>query len=179
MAVPPVLQGEKVRLRPVEHRDLADFVRWLADPEITQYLGDVFHPPTLEEEEAWYKRVTADENLFVWAIENKEGQLLGNVKISVDPGHQKAELGIFIGEKSQWDHGYGADAIRTVLRYAFIDLYLHRVELETREDNLRAQRCYDKCGFHWEGMRRENRLRDGIFYNTVVMGILRRDFVTD
>jgi len=51
-----ILEGEKVRLRPTEERDLPRFVEWLADRDVTRWLAAMGDPPTLEAEREWYER---------------------------------------------------------------------------------------------------------------------------
>jgi RimJ/RimL family protein N-acetyltransferase len=63
-----------------------------------------------------------------------------------------------------------------VLRYAFDELGLRRVQLYVDEDNLRAIRCYEKCGFGREGLLRSYRLREGKPVNEIVMAALREEF---
>jgi RimJ/RimL family protein N-acetyltransferase len=98
--------------------------------------------------------------------------LAGNVELRLQLMRRKAELGISIHDKALWSQGLGTDAVRLVLRYAFKELALNRVELTTDEENARAIRCYDKCGFVREGLLRQHRLVDGRFGNTVVMSVL-------
>ncbi len=59
------------------------------------------------------------------------------------------------------------------------DLELNRVELTTDEENARAIRCYEKCGFAREGLLRQHRLIDGKFGNTVVMAVLRAEWLVN
>jgi RimJ/RimL family protein N-acetyltransferase len=56
-------------------------------------------------------------------------------------------LGIVIGEKQYWGQGYGTAALRVALRYAFTDLGLERIRLETLEYNHRARHAFEKVGF--------------------------------
>jgi RimJ/RimL family protein N-acetyltransferase len=56
-------------------------------------------------------------------------------------------LGIVIGEKPFWGQGYGTAALRVALRYAFMDLGLERIRLETLEYNHRARHTFEKVGF--------------------------------
>ena len=88
-----------------------------------------------------------------------------------------ATLGIVIGEKEYWGKGYGTEAVKTMLRYAFHELGLNRVELETYSFNPRAQRCYERAGFRREGVRRGALYRDGKFHDIIIMGILREEFL--
>lgn len=96
----------------------------------------------------------------------------------IDKTHKRAELGISIGDQTQWSRGLAADAIQRVLRYAFDELALRRVQLYVDEDNLRGIRCYEKCGFVREGLLRGYRLREGKPVNEVIMAVLRDEFET-
>jgi RimJ/RimL family protein N-acetyltransferase len=171
-----VLEGKKVRLRPVREDDLPHFVRWLNDPDVLQWLT-VPKPPTMDEERQWWEAEQNNPHDIVWAIEALDGRLLGDTALRPNPLGRWADLGIFIGEKGAWSRGYGADAIRTILRYAFAGMRLNRVSLTADELNARALRCYEKCGFVREGLMRQHRVVDGQFRNTVMMGILREEFL--
>ena len=171
-----ILEGERVRLRPVEERDLRHFVRWLADREVTRWLAHLDAAPTLEEEREWYEDKRADPDDVLWAIESLDGRLAGTVELRIAPRQRRAEMGIAIQDKSQWDLGYGTEAVRLVADYAFGELGLNRVELTVDEENARAIRCYEKCGFQREGLLRQHRLVDGEFGNTLVMSVLAGDW---
>lgn len=171
-----ILEGECVRLRPVEERDLPHFVEWLADREVTRWLAAIGDPPTLEEERDWYFNLRENPDNVLWAIETLDGQLLGTVELRVTPRSERAELGIAIQDKAHWSKGYGTEVIHLVLEFAFEELELNRVELTCDEENGRAIRCYEKCGFLREGLLRQHRFVDGNFYHTVVMAVLRGDW---
>jgi RimJ/RimL family protein N-acetyltransferase len=107
-----ILEGAKVRLRPVQESDLPHFQRWLADPEVRRWLAAMDKAPTLQEEYEWYERRRADEDAVLWSIETLAGQLAGSVELRVTPYARRAELGISIHDKTQWNKGYGTDAVR-------------------------------------------------------------------
>jgi RimJ/RimL family protein N-acetyltransferase len=67
-------------------------------------------------------------------------------------------------------------ATRTVLRFAFHELNLHRVELEVYDRNPRARRCSEKADFRHEGIRRQALFRDGSYHGTHRMAVLREEF---
>ena len=69
-----------------------------------------------------------------------------------------ARFGIFMGEKSFWNQGYGTEATRLMLKHAFETLNLNRIFLHVYETNPRAIRAYEKVGFVKEGL-----LRDAIY----------------
>ncbi len=171
-----ILEGEKVRLRPMDESDLPSFVEWLADGEVTRWLAEMSAPPTLDEEYEWYERRRSDPDSLMWAIETADGRLVGSTELRLEPVRRKAEFGIVIGDKSQWNGGLGTEALRLVLAYAFGEAELNRVELTTAEENERAIRCYEKVGFRREGLKRQDRIVEGRFGNTLVMSILREEW---
>jgi RimJ/RimL family protein N-acetyltransferase len=169
------LQGDTVRLRAVEEGDLPLLVRWMNDPEVRYWLHHSDRPDATVELVRGRFGLTEERfpNL-VWMIEEHGGRPVGHVALlQVDPHHKRAELAITIGEKECWSRGFGTDAIRTVLRHAFEDLGLRRVDLHTDADNARGIRCYEKCGFVREGVMRERRLRYGEPLDMVLMAVLR------
>jgi RimJ/RimL family protein N-acetyltransferase len=171
-----ILEGEKVRLRPMEEGDLPAFVEWLADKEVTRWLAEMSFAPSLDQEIEWYEGRRGDPDSLMWAIETVAGQLVGSTELRLFPVRKKAEFGIVIGEKSKWDGGLGTEALRLILGYAFGELELNRVELTTAEDNERALRVYEKLGFVREGLKRQDRVLDGRFGNTVLMAVLREEW---
>ena len=87
-----------------------------------------------------------------------------------DTGPVRATLGIIIGERAYWGRGYGPEAVQLLLEYAFGELGLSKVGLNTYEDNVRAQAAFLKAGFTEEDrlVRPGDRGR-----RSVVMGITR------
>ena len=85
-------------------------------------------------------------------------------------------MGIQIGERDYWGKGYGTDALRVLLRYAFDELNLQRVSLSVLEGNARAMRSYEKCGFRYEGRERHAWAYDGRRWDEIYMGLLREEW---
>jgi RimJ/RimL family protein N-acetyltransferase len=174
-----MIRGEKAKLRAIERQDLPIFVRWFNDPEVRQYLA-MYMPMSMAEEEKWFERQLEDQDGRVFAIETEDGAHIGNIGLhSIDWKNRRAYLGIVIGEKEYWGKGYGSDAIRTLLGFAFGEMNLHRVYLTVYAYNERAIRCYEKCGFQHEGRLREARFGDGRYHDELMMAILRKEFGTN
>lgn len=169
-----VLQTERVVLRPLASSDLRRCVKWFSDPQIIRFLGRS-KPVTLAEEERWFRDYErrADEQIFAIEVERRH---IGNLGLHrIDRVHRKAEIGIVIGEPSAWSKGYGTEAMRVALRYAFDALSLNKISLEVLEYNARAIRTYEKVGFQREGVHREDVYKDGRFVDIVRMSILARE----
>jgi RimJ/RimL family protein N-acetyltransferase len=176
-----MLHGEKVVLRAPGHADLPTFVRWFNDQEVMRFLAMDMWPMSMESEEKWFERIVEQKNrtltIETLPSEGRPGVAIGNISLmDGDNRSQRAELGIVIGEKEYWSHGYGTDAIKTLLRYAFDELNYHRVFLRVYAANARAIRCYEKCGFRLEGRLREHVFRNGVWHDELMMGVLRDEF---
>jgi UDP-4-amino-4,6-dideoxy-N-acetyl-beta-L-altrosamine N-acetyltransferase len=171
-----MIYGSMTRLRRIERQDIPTFVRWFGDPEVREFLM-INRPISTAEEEKWFERKLEEEDSEIFAIETTDGTHIGNIELmDVDLRHRHAELGIVIGEKAYWGKGYGSDAIRALLAFGFEEMNLHRVFLRVYEDNARAIRAYEKCGFRQEGCLREASFRKGKYWDELVMGMLSHEF---
>lgn len=168
-------RGELVELKAISKENLATCTRWFQDPEVIRLLlPAVAMPVTREQEEEWYASANQPGRRYTFGIHVRaDGRLIGNVTLdSLDAKNRSAVLGIVIGEKEYWGRGFGTDATRLMVQYAFAELNLHRVELHVFSFNERAIRAYVKAGFREEGRRREAIFRDGRYWDDVIMGIL-------
>jgi RimJ/RimL family protein N-acetyltransferase len=156
------------------------FVGWLNNPEVRQ--GLAHNPPLSQvEEERWFENMLerpGDEHPMV--IEIPEGDMwrpIGKcLYMDIDWRNRLAEVGIFIGEVSLWNQGYGSEAMGLLLRHAFDTLNLNRIFLSVFESNPRAIRCYEKAGFVLEGRLRQAEYQDGQFVDVLLMSVLRQDW---
>ena len=169
--------GEKTRLRAIERSDMPACVRWFNDPEPRSYLT-AYWPLSQAEEERWFEKQLGDENQHNFAIETAEGVHIGVLGFhEIDWKNRCAGFGIVIGERAFWNQGYGTDSVRTLLRFAFDELNLHRVFLYVYDFNERAIRCYEKVGFQHEGRLRQACFTGGRYVDHLVMGVLRDDWL--
>jgi RimJ/RimL family protein N-acetyltransferase len=176
-----MLTGALVQLRAYEMDDLDRCCAWINDPEVTRDMAvDVTYPVSRAQEEAWLKEAMSQARppKITYAIDTlADSRHIGTIDFRKIGGNARhAELGIMIGDKTCWDHGFGTDAIRTMLRFGFEELNLNRVYLTVSDDNARGIACYRKCGFTEEGRLRQDRFREGEYRDTIVMGVLREEF---
>jgi RimJ/RimL family protein N-acetyltransferase len=173
-----LLKGSRVTLRPVERTDLPTFQRWINDRSVNRWLLPRW-PISLDEETLWYERMVQSTTDRVLTIIAPDGTPIGNIGLhQIDHRNGRAELGIAIFEVSYHNQGLGTDAIVTLLRFAFEECNLHRVALRVQEENHRARRCYEKCGFQAEGVERESVFAAGRHANMLRMAVLAREFFT-
>jgi RimJ/RimL family protein N-acetyltransferase len=171
----PYISGELVYLRALEKSDLEACLRWMNDPEVTQYILMGRKPMNATREGEWIAEQYRNDADVVFAICKKVGdEHIGNCGLNeINWVDRFATTGIAIGEKSCWGKGYGTDAMRLVLRYAFEILNLRRVELAVFDFNERAIRSYKKLGFVEEGRLVERRYKNGRYIDEILMAISR------
>lgn len=97
--------------------------------------------------------------------------------ITIDYKNRNAECIIDIGEKEYWGKGYGQEALRLLLNYAFLEMNLHRVSLRVFSFNEKAIKLYEKLGFKHEGLSRQALFREGAWHDIVHMGLLQSEYV--
>lgn len=141
------LCGERLSLRPFGPGDLARTRKWVADPEISRWILPAWPLLPLSWDE-WLHRVYTSPDSLHFAIVLKDGRHIGNCSLhSIRWEEKVAEVGIVIGEKDCWGKGYGPEALRLLLRYAFHEIGLEKVVLHVHKENRRAIRAYKKVGF--------------------------------
>ncbi len=172
------MQGELVRLRAWEMADVEPRMRWWNDEQVTRLLGPWNYPVTRAEQERQIEAASGpDPATKSFAIETAEGELIGETGIrAINWMSRKAEFFITIGNQNFWGKGYGTDAVKLVMRLAFDKVNLNRLWLTVLAHNLRAIRCYEKCGFKREGLLRQESFVDGAWHDVILMGALHEDY---
>jgi diamine N-acetyltransferase len=176
-----MIYDENLRLRAPTRSDLPQFVAWLNDPEVRKGLLRNM-PLSLEEEEIWFENLLkqpAEGRPMVIEVRQGENWIaIGNCGIhNIDWRVHSGEAGIFIGDKSRWNQGYGTQVMRLLLQHGFNTLNLNRIMLEVYENNPRAIRAYEKAGFVHEGRKRQGMYKDGKYFDVLLMSVLRAEWM--
>ena len=183
----PHIYGNRIRLRAPERSDIPRFVQWLNDPEVTAGLL-VRNPMSQADEEGWFERMLgrpAEEHPMVIEVRQADSSSPADVKwvpigncsfMKFDWRSRSSEIGIFIGEKTLWNQGYGTEVMQLLLEHGFHTLNLNRIWLRVHADNLRAIRCYEKAGFVHEGRLRDEQFKHGQYVDTLVMSVLEKEY---
>lgn len=174
-----LLRGEKVRLTAVTPADLPTMSKWWADADFLRLYDSV--PAYPQTEAQLTKRIEGGqkgETTFLLGIRPlANDDLLGLLELDgIMWTHGTTFISIAIGEVENRGKGYGRDALRLGLNYAFQELNLHRVCLTVFNYNEAAVRLYEGSGFVREGVYREHLQRDGRHHDMFLYGLLRREW---
>jgi RimJ/RimL family protein N-acetyltransferase len=175
---PRFLIGRLVRLRAPEPAD--DVLNELFnDHGVRSGLGAPF-PQPVESFHAWIEGARKNPDHLNLIIERLEepGPIGMCDLMRIEAPTRTAELGIWVA-RPWWRGGYGTDAVRTLCRFGFDHVNLHRITLYVNADNTQAIRAYEKAGFKEEGRLREMAFVHGGRVDQLVMGLLRDDLNAD
>lgn len=166
-------------LRELERDDLPVINRWRNDPKLIALLGAPFRYINPEVDTRWFETYMGNRGNAVRCVIMEEGsdEILGLVSlVSINYINQSAEFHIMIGDIQNQGRGIGTYAVHAMLRHAFDNMNLQRVELSVLEDNERAKHLYEKCGFVYEGRKRKANYKDGKFVDMLMYSILKSEF---
>lgn len=148
MRRPLPLQGKKTNLRPLRKEDFPIMNGWFDDPEIMELaFGLARTDSTFQNLVQSYKKEIESNRQSFFAVEAKNGDLIGFSSHTFLGGEKRARIGILIGLRNYWNKGYGRDSVVVLLRHLFFEKGIAVVELDTAFFNVRAQRCFESCGF--------------------------------
>jgi ribosomal-protein-alanine N-acetyltransferase len=174
----PTLVAQRLRLRWLTAADVAAVYAILADPDVTRYWS---HPAftTMAEAEGLLARIHdcfRQRTLYQWGIELlATGGIIGTCTLAgLEATHRRAELGYAL-RRSHWGHGYMAEALPVVLRFAFERLGLLRITADVDPRNASSLRAVERLGFRVEGYLRQHYRVNGEICDGVLFGLLRSE----
>jgi RimJ/RimL family protein N-acetyltransferase len=168
-----VIEGKRVRLRPVEEADFPLIHKWMNHPEVWHYM-DYQRPFSLAEVVRDVERSREEGYPFTILVDDRA---IGRIGLNQFRRRDRiCSVYMFIGEPEFWGHGYAQDSVMALLGYAFDRWDLHQVELWVLGDNNRGVATYARCGFVHEATLRERSWKDGRWVDRVIMSVLREEF---
>lgn len=172
-----VLVGKKVFLRSADDSDMPYLLKWYNDYELNKLAGWSSSKVNASRLKYNMSRSFGSDPMNLM-VDDINGKPIGTIQLyDFNQQDKSCKLGIRIGDKDYWSKGYGGDAVNTIVEYAFTSLDMFRVDLRVYEYNERAARCYEKCGFKHEGRTRKSAYIDGAYYDEILMGLLKSDFL--
>jgi RimJ/RimL family protein N-acetyltransferase len=174
------LIGTTVVLRAIEKEDLPLLQQWANDPEIQSQLGGWHFPTNMNDQEKWFNSLSCNSLHQRFAIETKELGLIGTANIvNIDWKNKNAFHGMMLGDKAIRGKGYGVDTVMTIMKYAFEELGLNRLDGSMIEYNAASLKLYlEKCGWKEEGRQRNWYFRNNKTWDRIIVGVTKEDYQT-
>ena len=168
--------GKRVYLSPMNAEDYLQYVEWMNSDVVSKNIGNYSSIISIESEKEWLQKATSEKYNFA-IVDIQKDKLIGNISLMhVNDINRTAELGIFIGDEDYLSKGYGSEAIKLLLDYAFNYVNLNNIMLKVFELNKRAMKAYEKCGFKVFGIWKECRYFNGEYSNEVYMNITKKEY---
>lgn len=176
--------GENICLAPIDHeKDPEIESRWTHDPTYLRLLSPELARPLSAAQikkkyEAIEKEMEESRNLFYFPIRMRsDDRLIGFARLSwIEWSNGNGYIDLGIGDAQDRGRGYGSEALRLLLRYAFAELNLHRLTAMMGAYNLCALHVFQKAGFVEEVRRRQSLYRDGQRWDLIHLGLLRSEW---
>lgn len=170
------IYGKKVILRAMEMEDCELVRDMFNDPEIENLVIGWAFPLSKYSQRKWYENNYNTKD-FRFIIETKDDGAIGVATLSdIDWKNRMAYHGIKLEKQAVRGKGYGTDAVMAIMRYAFDELGLNRLNSSWFKDNLPSKCMYMKCGWKEEGIRRNYIFKHGKYRDLVETGVLASEY---
>jgi len=174
----PTLRGARVTLRWLAPEDVRALYAVFSDEEVNRY-WDGWRMASIADAEEYLADIEEcfrRRTLFQWGIADATNRIVGTVTLlNISDKHARVEIGFAIG-REDWGKGLASDAAATLIRFAFGELGLHRIEADADPRNDRSLRLLEKLGFRREGVMRQRYLANGEWQDAVFLALLKADW---
>lgn len=172
--------GRVLTLRAIEATDLPLLQKWANDPLTQDGIGEIHFPSSMDFHRAWFENLKNDRLNQRFVVQAPEVGIIGISSIMhIDWRNGHAWHGLVLGEAQHRGKGYGVDAIMATMRYAFEELNLARLDgsmIEYNQASIAAY-CGTKLGWKEEGRRRNYFFRKGRYWDQILVGITKQDYL--
>lgn len=172
------LYGKKVMLRAVEEEDLEMLRELTNSPDFERMIVGWSFPISKKDQAEWFANCRNSESRLRFTITTEQDGAVGMIGLrDIDWKNGSAYgLGMRIARREIRTRGLATDAWMTLMRYAFDELRLNRINGSAIEYNAASLRVCEKVGFKVEGVQRKAVFKEGKYYDVVMMGCLKSDY---
>lgn len=125
------------------------YLTWMNDPEVLAFTESRFARHDAADLAAFIAAMNeSPTNLLLGLFDRRDDAHIGNIKLGpIEPAHERAWIGILIGDRTRWGRGLASQAIDALARYGLERLGLRRVLAGIYADNGASLRAFGKAGF--------------------------------
>ncbi|MBI4646890.1 MAG: GNAT family N-acetyltransferase [Bacteroidia bacterium] len=166
---------EAIQLKAINYSHAEDIFKIYSDYEVMRFTDSTIHS-CIEDSIRYIKRLQYKQRkreIICWGIFLKNSnKLIGTVAIhTINRKHFFASLSIIL-DKNYWNRGISTEALGLVVKYAFEELKLNRLEAQVFVEQKASSRVFEKLGFQREARLRQNFLIEGKFEDSFLYSIL-------
>lgn len=172
------MESRNIIVRETVFDDCKYFAEWENRPEVTEFFT-MDEGRTYEQIVTEYVRYGLDPSKMQFTITLKpEDKPIGKIYLSrIDRAYDSLDITrIYIADVDNRCKGYGEEALRLILEYAFINLHMERVTIDHFEKNKVAASLYETIGFKNEGLMRNAGKKNGKYVNLQLKSMLRAEY---
>lgn len=177
-----LIYGEKVVLRGVEEYDNCMLLSLINDPETEMMLGESSWPVSEAEQLRWFENLSQNKNSIrcIVAIKEEEKKAVGTVILNeIDMKNGTGHIHIKMVKEEGRGKGYGTDAVKTLVKYAFDYMRLNCIYANILPYNKASIRLFEKCGFQLEGILRARVFKSGKYMDVLAYSITNSGMTED
>jgi len=172
-----MLEGNKIKLRPLKFSDTESIEKYSQDRKITKYTFVIPPPFTIKQAQVFIKKTKKEKRegiSYYFGIELMESrELIGMMNlVKIDRKNKNAEIGFWLAEEYQ-NKGLAKEALNLILDFGFKKLKLERIEARVFHKNQPAQKLLEKTGFKLEGRLRKKTFFKNQWFDDLIYGILK------
>ena len=173
-----MIKGKYVKLRSLELNDLPKLRDWRNSKFVRKATRE-YRLLNMINQKKWFEMIQ-NENppiSLMFGVQNNKNKLIGVCGLTyIDWKNKHAEISCYLNSVNWQKTKEARDTIRTITKYGFEELNLHRVGLRVLRSNERGMRCYQKCGFKKEGILRSSIFKNNKFIDQQIMSILKKEY---
>lgn len=171
------IKGRFVTLRAATREDQQMMVDMFNDPELENYVVGWTFPMSIESQLQYFEKHLGDAEPHRFVVETEADGALGIATLdNIDWKNRCADHGLKLALREHRSRGVGTDAVMALMRYAFDELGLHRLDGGRFPSNVASGNLYKKCGWSDEGVRRQCVFKRGEWRDVIYMGITEPDY---
>jgi len=172
-----MIVGKKIILRSIEESDLEQLKIFRNQSYIRKMCRE-YRLLNMENQRRWFRSLIENMNTIMFAIETKSTKkLIGVCGLTyIDWKNRKAELSLYGGAEKWQEDPHIVDALKTLMKYAFYEVNLHKLHAEVFEFNRRTAQLLENHHFTKTGVMEDNHFEDGKFWDSYIYSILREEY---
>lgn len=170
---------ERLYIRDTNFEDLKLFAEWEVNPAVTKFFT-ISDGRTYEDivREHFEREIDKTQKEFTICLKEND-VAIGRIYISsINDHYDSLDISrIYIANPETRGKGYGEEALRLALKWAFEEMNVERVTLDHFSDNVIANSLYKKVGFVSEGTMRHCGKKNGEYVDLCLMSMLKNEYL--